>query len=288
MQKSSYRYFLRALLLAILFFAYLLIARPYQMNWGAEEEEIERDMPGDELAPSPTFSATRAITIKGQPREIWPWLIQMGYNRAGFYGYDILENLGSSRGIRSADTIIPTFQNFEVGDSVPISAIVDLTFYAIDSPNYLIWTGEYQEGSFTWAIYPQDDNECRLVSRIRWSHHWWKPHLLFLDLFTEFTDFLAVKEVLTGIKNRVEGKTESFLWQSIEFFAYLLAFLLFFIIFLWMLFLPLRWDRWFLALIAGLIWMASWYSPLPVWLGIIALIILIFMWKKDILKHILK
>jgi hypothetical protein len=107
-------------------------------------------------------------------------------------------------------------------------------------------------------------------------------------LFTEFTDFLAVKEVLTGIKNRVEGKTESFLWQSIEFFAYLLAFLLFFIIFLWMLFLPLRWDRWFLALIAGLIWMASWYSPLPVWLGIIALIILIFMWKKDILKHILK
>ncbi len=74
---------------------YLLLARPYQLNWGATPEELNRPMPGDELDIQPTFLSTRAITIEGTPHEIWPWLVQMGYNRAGYYGYDIIENLGS-------------------------------------------------------------------------------------------------------------------------------------------------------------------------------------------------
>ena len=54
---------------------------------------------------------------------LWAWLIQMGYGRAGFYGYDVLENLGSPAGLLSADRILPEFQHFEVGDDVPISAV---------------------------------------------------------------------------------------------------------------------------------------------------------------------
>jgi hypothetical protein len=67
---------------------YVLWARPYQLRWGASNEEVDRPMPGDDLSLDPTFRATRAITISGTPHEIWPWLVQMGYGRAGFYGYD--------------------------------------------------------------------------------------------------------------------------------------------------------------------------------------------------------
>ena len=87
--------------------AYIFIARPYQLGWGATRVEIDRSMPGDERRGNPTFLATRAITIEDTPENIWPWLIQMGYGRAGFYGYDIIENLGSENGIYSADRIQP-------------------------------------------------------------------------------------------------------------------------------------------------------------------------------------
>jgi hypothetical protein len=93
---------------------YYFVARPYQLTLGAIPTEIEWAMPGDELDPAPHFLATRAITIRGTPEEIWPWLIQMSYNRAGFYAYDILENIGSERGLRSAEEIIPEFQHFDM------------------------------------------------------------------------------------------------------------------------------------------------------------------------------
>jgi hypothetical protein len=81
---------------------YLLAIRPAALRWGATTEEAKRSMPGDDLVPSPSFCATRAITVHGRPQDIWPWLVQIGYGRAGFYGYDLIEDLGSSTGIRSA------------------------------------------------------------------------------------------------------------------------------------------------------------------------------------------
>jgi hypothetical protein len=89
-------------------------------------------MAGDELHSDASFHATRVITIAGSPEEVWPWLLQMGCGRAGFYGYDLLENLGSPTGIRSADKILPEFQDFRVGDEVSISAVAKMTFHAIE------------------------------------------------------------------------------------------------------------------------------------------------------------
>ncbi len=81
--------------------AYLVFARPSQLHWGATDAEVARAMPGDALSDHPTFLATRAITIDAAPGIIWPWLVQLGYGRAGFYGYDILENLGNAAWITS-------------------------------------------------------------------------------------------------------------------------------------------------------------------------------------------
>ena len=79
----------------------------------------------------------------------------MGYGRAGFYGYDILENLGSGRGLRSADRILPEFQHFAAGDEVPISAVARMRFHAIEPDRFLIWTGglDTTEGAFIWAVF---------------------------------------------------------------------------------------------------------------------------------------
>ena len=71
-------------------------------------------MAGDELCLRPQLKATRAVTIDAPPEDIWPWLVQWGWNRAGFYSYDLLDNLGR----RSAEEILPEFQRLAVGDWV--------------------------------------------------------------------------------------------------------------------------------------------------------------------------
>jgi len=244
--------------------AYLLWARHYQLLWGATEAEAKRPMPGDEFAPNPNFLATRAITIDGTPEAIWPWLFQMGYGRAGYYGYDILENLGSPRGIRSAERVLPEFQHFVVGDDVPISPFARMVFRAIEPHRYLIWSGMTEEypSSFTWALYPLDKGHTRLVSRIRWHYHWNRPSFLALELFTEFADHVAIRKILSGVKDRVEGRTETLAHQCAEF-AILVASALGFLSTLAMLILrPLTLRRWLAGLIAGAIWLIIWYAPI--------------------------
>lgn len=256
-------------LLATVLAAYLLWARPYQLRWGATDSEVKRSIPGDELHGKPTFLATRAITILGTPDEIWPWLVQMGYGRAGFYGYDILENLGSDRGIRSADRILPEFQGFTVGDEVPISPVARMVFHAIEPNQFLVWSGEEEElpGVFTWALYPIDENHTRLVSRIRWSYHWNEVSILALEFFTEFTDHIAVRKILQGVKDRVEGRVESMARQNVEFAIYLLLFMIFLFAVVLLLLRPLTRKTWLAGLAAGGAWLITWYAPTPIWIG---------------------
>jgi hypothetical protein len=73
---------------------YLQLLRPWQLRWGATDDELRRAMPGDELVTRPSFNATRAVTVQAQPSVIWPWIVQIGFGRAGWYSYDLLDNLG--------------------------------------------------------------------------------------------------------------------------------------------------------------------------------------------------
>ncbi|HBW34194.1 hypothetical protein [Desulfosporosinus sp. BICA1-9] len=255
-------------LIALVMTGYMLWARPYQLNWGATGQEVKQSMPGDQLDPNPEFFATRGITIAGTPEEIWPWLLQMGYGRAGYYGYDILENLGSPRGIHSADSILPEFQQFKVGDGVPISAVANMIFYAIEPNQYIIWTGMNHVGSFIWALYPIDESHTRLVSRIRWSFHWTQPSLLSLDLFTEFTDYLAVREILQGVKGRVENQIEPMAKLNTEFVVYVMSALIFIVTLCLLLIRPLTWNKWLTALAGGVAWLVTWYAPVSIWVGV--------------------
>ena len=256
-------------LVGLVLAAYFLLARPYQLNLGATGEEVARLMPGDELNPHPLFRATRGITIDGTPQQIWPWLIQMGYGRAGFYGYDLLENLGSPRGMRSADQILPEFQHFKVGDEILLSSAGGLHFYAIEPNQYLVWGGDPGWGGITWALYPLDESRTRLVSRVRFSYSPSKLDVLFYELFTEFTDHLAVPKILQGVKGRVEGQIEPAWQANLEFAVYLASALLFLGAIVLLLIRPLTWRRWLAGLASGTAWLITWYAPMNVWMSLL-------------------
>lgn len=75
--------------------------RRWHTRWGATDAEVSGPVPGDEIVPKASFNATRAITIEAPPEQVWPWIVQMGYRRAGFYTYDLLDNAGYESADRS-------------------------------------------------------------------------------------------------------------------------------------------------------------------------------------------
>ena len=81
----------------------------------ADHAERTRSLPGDELLVNPIASITHALTIRRPPHKVWPWLVQMGAGRAGWYSYDFVDNGGH----RSADRILPEFQNIAIGTLFP-------------------------------------------------------------------------------------------------------------------------------------------------------------------------
>jgi hypothetical protein len=252
----------------LLIAVYLLLIRPTQLRWGATAEEVARSMPGDGLVSSPPFCATRAITIRGKPEEIWPWLVQIGYGRAGFYGYDLIENIGSKTGIRSADSILPALQHPKTGDVLPISAVASLVFGRIEPNKYLIWQGEIapSNGSFIWALYPIDQSHTRLVSRIRLRYHWTDLRLP-LDLFTEFADPVAVPKILLGIKDRVEGRPAQPLGMEAAQIAVWFLALAEFAFAAVLVLRRRRWGRaWLLGLASGILSLVALYGHAPMWI----------------------
>ncbi len=91
---------------------YLLCVRPRMLRWGASDEEVRQPYPGADLVPDGARSATMAVTIDAPPAEVWPWLVQMGTDRAGWYSWDRLDNFGR----RSADRLHPEWQEIALGD----------------------------------------------------------------------------------------------------------------------------------------------------------------------------
>jgi hypothetical protein len=91
--------------------AYGLVIRPRMLRWGATREEVSGPFPGSEIIPGGERGATMALTIDAPPSSVWPWLVQMGYDRAGWYSWDRLDRAG----IPSARELHPEWQAVAVG-----------------------------------------------------------------------------------------------------------------------------------------------------------------------------
>lgn len=99
--------------------------------WGATNEEIHSSVVGDSLCADATLIATRSITIKAPPQDVFPWIRQMGFGRAGWYSYDWLDNLGR----KSATRVHEEWQSVESGDKVP-SGPISFTAAIVDAPPF--------------------------------------------------------------------------------------------------------------------------------------------------------
>ena len=93
---------------------YLVVVRPMRRSWGIDPDEAARTLPGDDFVPAAGITDTRGISIDAAAEAVWPWLPQMGYDRAGWYSYDRLDNRGGS-----ATRLMPEFGTLAVGDIVP-------------------------------------------------------------------------------------------------------------------------------------------------------------------------
>ena len=175
---------------------FCVVHRPWQVNWGATADEARRRMPGDEIVKNPSFDATRAVTVAAPPEQIWPWIVQIGYGRAGFYSWDILDN----DGIASAVRIVPEYQGLEVGDLVPLSRDSAARVATMEPPReFLLVFQPDASSTWAWGLYPINSEHTRLVTRLRVRTQSVRAHLM-LDML----EIVMMRKHLLGIKRRAE------------------------------------------------------------------------------------
>jgi hypothetical protein len=123
-------------------------------------QEENRPLHGDELLPNAATQITHGITIHARPEAIWPWLLQMGCQRAGFYSIDALDN----DGIRSAREVHPELQRLRVGEIIPSTPDRDDGFevLAIEPARALVLGG----------LYDADARRQRPFDAERPAHFW--------------------------------------------------------------------------------------------------------------------
>lgn len=200
--------------------------RRASLRWGALPAERSRPLPGDEIVRYPDLVATRGITIDAPCSQVWPWLVQIGQGRGGFYSYDRLEDL-ARLGIRSADRILPEHQDLAVGDTIHLAEQVGLVVTTLDVERALVLSeippaagatagaapvGEAAAGTapampyeFSWAfvLVPVDERSCRLVVRERYGYA--APWVALLVEPVEWVSLLMTQKMLRGIRDRAES-----------------------------------------------------------------------------------
>lgn len=212
-----------ALFLTASLATYAFVVRPRLLRWGATDAEFDSPYPGADLIPGGTRSATMAVTIDAPPADVWPWLVQMGYGRAGWYSWDYLDNFGR----RCADRIHPEWQNVNVGDmlagpdvsemeksSWQVAAIEPERFLGLrasfdlrrgrrfdpakDHPQY------FTDSIWGFLLKPLADNKTRLIVSGYWrlEPKWLQPFASFAAL--EWTHWIMQTRQFANIKRRAE------------------------------------------------------------------------------------
>ncbi|PKN93610.1 MAG: hypothetical protein CVU44_09695 [Chloroflexi bacterium HGW-Chloroflexi-6] len=150
-----------------------VLLTPWMDRWGATDAEIQATFPGDELVKNPASFLNRAITIQAQPEQIYPWLLQIGADKGGWYSYDWLETLANCPNT-NADRIHDEWQGLTVGDEVkmcPGEFAPPPYIVAQLHPNRAIIMGHQENGEwvdlYQFVLIPQNDGSTRLVLRTR-------------------------------------------------------------------------------------------------------------------------
>lgn len=191
-------------------------ARRYYRNWGTTKEECRLTLPGDEFAAQPGVRSTEAVWIDAPPDAIWPWLVQIGQDRAGLYTFEAVQNLLGLR-YHNADRIHPEWQRLSPGDvvrlapegwlgmrrglSMRVARVVDKEAIVLrGSPPDFPW-----DAVWSFHIQPRWEDRCRMLARTR-ARMRHPGEVLSTELAGPVTA-LVTRGLLLGIKHRVEGAT---------------------------------------------------------------------------------
>jgi hypothetical protein len=199
---------------------YTRAIRPWHVRWGATDSEVQEPLPGDEVIPHPELQATHALTIQAPVADVWPWLVQVGQDRGGFYSYSWLENLVGCE-LQNADRILLECQTLKVGDSVRLHPKAPPLPVLVVQPSRAIVLGGSGERSAatpgagaatsptvgTWGFFLKevDAQTTRLTMRCRWRR---SPGLLswaYNYLLLEPAHFVMERKMMLGIKARAEA-----------------------------------------------------------------------------------
>jgi hypothetical protein len=187
-------------------FATAPLTRRRHLRWVRLTPKSPRRCPATNLCRGRCSPPPGQSTIDAPPEAVWPWLVQLGYRRAGWYTYDLFENAGYP----SADRILPEHQNLKVGDRVPMAKNVnDTTAFwvaGMELNRWMLW--KKPNSTWAWKLVPLDGNRTRLITRLKALNTWRTSPgnaLLSLILF-EFGDFPMTRKLLLRVKRRAEHR----------------------------------------------------------------------------------
>ena len=211
-----------------------LTARQWFRTWGIVPDEASRPLPGDDLIPDAQASDTRGITIEAAPDRVWPWLVQMGFGRGGWYSIDQLDMRA-----KSADRIVEEWQSLAVGDILPtypgggfqvklLDPNRSLVLYGdpstMGSPSeedqqempaglqasstFLSQTPSEYKASWAFVLEPVGPHRTRLIERMRYWGGEGSPASGAALSMLGFGAFVMMQRQLVGVRSRVERLAE--------------------------------------------------------------------------------
>ncbi|OBI59687.1 hypothetical protein [Mycobacterium sp. E796] len=198
---------------------YDALVRPSLLDWGATDAERQMQLPGDDIVQDVMRHHTRAVTIDAPPAAVWPWLVQIGDHRAGFYSYDWVERFLFAgtvhyvEGRHSATRIHPELQKIEIGDRINTGSVGSLQ---IGSPVTVLEPERALViGTWAFVLLPLTANRTRLLVRERdagWLRLLAPQRFALLRALGGIIDytvgeplhFAMVRKMMLGIKQRAE------------------------------------------------------------------------------------
>ena len=180
-------------------------------RWGGgvapTPEEVARPLPGDDLVPHATTVMDRAFTLPAPPAEVWPWLVQLGKRRAGWYLPRWVERWlpRSRRAVRHVD---PRWQGLAVGDVIPDWGGRDATFTValLDPPRALVHTSRRGRTDVSWALCLAGEGAAtRLQLRLRLGP---VRHPRLAGTAGELIDLLTVLGLAAGLAERLGDRLD--------------------------------------------------------------------------------
>jgi hypothetical protein len=208
--------------LVLLLLGFFAVARPWYLNWGADQALRSAYLPGDRLLWQGADRETRALVVRAPAETVWPWVAQLGQNRAGFYSYEILENLAGSE-IRNLDTLVPALERWEPGDKLwmypqeKLGGLGNAPLAIHEEGHALVFytrrvettQADPPDGTWAFIVQPIDPATSRLVTRARARGSLSLLGVAFNRGIFEPAHFVMERKMMEGIKARAEGRQVS-------------------------------------------------------------------------------